>query len=288
MAIQTATTGQLEDAQRIVIAGARFTMEHNQPCVELVEHFLLGQGEKQITVPKVAQMTFGDLTDGVDIVDTQDIGMTTTDLTTAEVGGKVIITDKLARQENESVFEIVARQMGDGMGRKKNRDVIALFTALNGGVKLGLATKFLTLRNYQAVLAHARANKFPMPVFFVHHPNTVAYLSSEAAQTHATYPMPVGFSQELLRDFYSFVVNRVPVFETGDIDEDTDGDGIGCIASKSAMCVIDSKEFGVEPQRDASLRATELVVTADYGAFELDDSYGAGLTYDVTALGSDN
>jgi hypothetical protein len=144
------------------------------------------------------------------------------------------------------------------------------------------------LRNYQAVIAFARANKFPMPVFFVHHPNTVAYLSSEAAQTHATYPMPVGFSQELLRDFYSFVINRVPVFETGDIDADNDGDGIGCIASRAAMCVIDSKEFGVEPDRKPSLRATELVVVADYGAFELDDGYGAGVTYDVAELGSAN
>ena len=34
-----------------------------------------------------------------------------------------------------------------------------------------------------------------------------------------------------------------------------------------------------ERERDASLRATELVVTADYGAFEIDDSRGASMTY---------
>jgi len=45
MGIQTATAGQLENAQNIVIAKARFTMEHNQPCVELVEHLSLGKGE---------------------------------------------------------------------------------------------------------------------------------------------------------------------------------------------------------------------------------------------------
>jgi hypothetical protein len=37
-----------------------------------------------------------------------------------------------------------------------------------------------------------------------------------------------------------------------------------------------------EKQRDASLRATELVITSDYGAFEIDDSRGAGLTYVVS------
>jgi len=29
-------------------------------------------------------------------------------------------------------------------------------------------------------------------------------------------------------------------------------------------------------------------MTADYGVFELDDSRGAGLTYDISALGTTN
>ena len=90
MAIQKATTGQLENAQRVVIAKARYTMEHNQPCVELVEKMSLGQGERAITVPKVGQMTASDLVDGVDITDSEAIGMTTADLTTGEVGLKVM------------------------------------------------------------------------------------------------------------------------------------------------------------------------------------------------------
>ncbi len=95
MAIQTVTTGQLEDAQAIVIAETLFTMEHNAPTKNLFTRYTLGSGEKQITVPKVGQMTAANLVDGVDITDSQDIGMTTTDLTTGEVGLKVILTDKL-------------------------------------------------------------------------------------------------------------------------------------------------------------------------------------------------
>ena len=115
MAIQTATTGQLEDAQNIVIAQARYTMEHNAPCKNLVEQFRLGQGEKQMTVPKVGQMDASILTDGLDMIATEAIGMTTQDLTTGEVGLKVILTDKLLRQMNEDVFRIVGKQMGDAV-----------------------------------------------------------------------------------------------------------------------------------------------------------------------------
>lgn len=282
MPIQTATTGQLENAQRIAIAKARFTMEHNQPCVELLEHLTLGKGEKTLTVPKVGQMEADDLTDGVDIVNSEDIGMTTQDLTTGEVGLKVYITDKLARQENEDVFNIIGRQMGDAMGRKKNTDAIALFTALNGAVDLGADGKYLTMQNLHACISQAKSNKYPDPIHIVHHPNAIAHAGSQAATAFGTYPFPEGLSRELLAKFYRVVLNGVSCFETGDIAVvGSSTSGRGAIFSKSAMCVLDQKGFGVERERDASLRATEVVVLADYGCWELDDSYGAPMRYEI-------
>ena len=118
MAIQTATTGNLENAQNIILSKARFTAEHNAPVIQLFEKFTLPQGAKQVTVPKVAQATFAALTDGVDMTATADIGMTTTDLTTSEVGCKFILTDKLVRQANDDAFGVVGRMLGDGLDRK--------------------------------------------------------------------------------------------------------------------------------------------------------------------------
>ena len=126
MPTQAATTGQLDDAQRIAIAKARFTAEHSAPVFNLVEHMTLADGEKSITVPKVGQMSAAGLTDGIDMTDSEDIGMTTTSLTTSEVGLKVILTDKLVRQENEDVMKMVGRQMGDAVARKKDTDRLLL------------------------------------------------------------------------------------------------------------------------------------------------------------------
>jgi len=289
MAIQTATTGNLDNAQRIAIAECRYTMEHNQPCVELIEHMTLKKGEKTITVPKVAQMTAKDLVDGVDLVDTADIGMTTLDLTTAEVGLKVILTDKLVRQENEDPFKIVGRQMGDAMGRKKNRDTIALYAALNGATTLGADDKLLTMQNLQACISWATSNKLPAPVYIVHHPNAVAQCANDAAKAFGTYPMPVGLSAERLGNFYRVTVNGVAVFQTGDIDKIGAVDsGYGAIFSKAAMCVVESLGFTTKRQEDISLRATEVVVLADYGLFELDDLYGAPMRYEIGALSTSN
>ena len=125
---QTATTGNLENAQKIIIAASRYTEEHNAPAMALIESFTLPKGSKQVTVPKVGQMSMSDLVDGQDIIDEEEIGMTTVDLTAAEVGAKIILTDKLVRQSSENVMSIVGIQLGYGMARKKATEVTALYS----------------------------------------------------------------------------------------------------------------------------------------------------------------
>ena len=288
---QTATTGNLENAQNIIIANARYTEEHNAPAMNLIEQFTLPAGSKQVTVPKVGQMTMSDLVDGQDIIDEEEIGMTTVDLTASEVGAKVIITDKLARQSADNVFSMIGRQLGDGMARKKDKDVIALYSALNGGTTLGADNTSFKSTNVHAAIAYAKANKFGSDIYILHHPNAVAYLAREAATTASIGAgagggaIPEGYSADLLRNFYSGLrpINNVPIFEDGNIEEDSDQDGIGVIADRGAMAVLSSVETKTEQQRDTSLRATEVVLTSDYGVFELDDSKGAGLQYDIAA-----
>ena len=41
------------------------------------------------------------------------------------------------------------------------------------------------------------------------------------------------------------------------------------------------RDFNLETQRDASMRATELNATAVYGVAELDDAYGVELFFDA-------
>ena len=289
---QTATTGNLENAQRIIISSARYTEEHNAPALALIEQFKLPKGAKQMTVPKVGQMSMSDLQDGIDIVDEEEIGMTTVDLTASEVGAKVILTDKLVRQSAPNVMSIIGRQLGDGMARKKDNDVLALYTNLNGGTKLGAATKFMKASNIQGIIAYAKANKFGSQLYILHHPNAVAYLSKESAvvASSGSAAVPEGWSQDLLANFWSGLrpINNVPIFEDGNITADSADDGIGVIADKAAMAALTSVDTRTERQRDASLRATEVVMTADYGVFELDDTRGAGVTFDIQALASNN
>ena len=290
---QTATTGNLANAQRIIISAARYTEEHNAPALALIEQFKLPKGAKQVTVPKVGQMSMSDLVDGQDIVDEEEIGMTTVDLTASEVGAKVILTDKLVRQSAPNVFSIIGRQLGEGMARKKDTDVIALYSALNGGEDLSQDGRLMTPANVHAIISQAKANKYGSQIYILHHPNAVAQLSKGAA-TVATGnagalaagmgEITNGWSADLLGNFYSGLrpINNVAIFEDGNISKVSGVDsGIGVIADKTAMAALTSVDTRTERQRDASLRATEVVMTADYGVFELDDSRGAPVTFEI-------
>ena len=287
---QTATTGNLENAQKIILAASRYTEEHNAPALALIEQFSLPKGSKQVTVPKVGQMSMSDLVDGQDIIDEEDIGMTTVDLTASEVGAKVILTDKLVRQAADNVFSMIGRQLGDGMARKKDTDVIALWPNLNNDAVLGLDGRDMNTANTHAVISNAKANKFGNQLYLIHHPNAVATLSKQAAttaDTAAAAGLSSGWSVDLLQNFYSGLrpINNVPIFEDGNIAKigSTDS-GYGVIADKTAMAALTSVDTRTERQRDASLRATELVMTADYGVFELDDSRGAPVRFEIGDL----
>ena len=281
---QTATTGNLASAQRIVISAVRYTEEHNTPAMQLIEHMALQRGAKQVTVPKVGQMTVQDLVDGQDIVDEQEIGMTTVDLTSAEVGAKVIITDKLVRQSQPEVFGMVGRQLGEGMARKEDTDVIALYTALNGGTTYGGASALLNAANVSGAIAKAKGkttNPFN-PTYIVHHPQAIYDFVKTTTAIGSSNQWPEEFQKERLAKFWSQrTFNGVALFEDGNIV--SGASSIGVLAEKGAMVVLRSLETRTERQRDASLRGTEVVMVSDYGVFELNDARGAPMTYKSTA-----
>lgn len=287
---QVATTAGLADAQRTIIAVTRYTEQHNTPSYQLIEHMKLKQGEKQVDVPKIGNMSMSDLVDGVDMVDTEEIGMTTVSLSVSETGMKVIITDQLVAQSQPSVFTMIGRQMGEGNARKKDTDVQALYPNLNGGTSLGAAAKNMSVANFAGAIAtgKGRATNPCNPTYAVQHPWAVYDFVTGATAIGSANHWPEDMQKDKLNKFYSNKsFNGVMLFESGNLVPDSGDDVIGCLAEKGAMVALESLSQKVERQRDASLRGTEVVMTSRYGVFELDDSRGYPLTFDATTPTTD-
>lgn len=273
-----------------IIAAARYVQEHNAVASNVVENFRLTKGNDRVIVPNVGQFTLTSLVDGQDIVEEQALGLSTVTLTAAEVGGKVIITDKSTRENGTTdIFRMIGRQFGDAGIRRMDTDVIALFGNLNGGTTYGAAASTLTIGNFAAAIAKGRG-KTTQPfkaTYALQHPHAVFNIVRSASVVGANTTRPTNINDDderkMLRNFFRHSFNGCDLFEDGNITPDSSADAVGFIGQRDALYKLMSKEWTTEKQRDASRRAWEVVYSADYGVGELDDQKGAPLTYDATA-----
>lgn len=294
---ETANTGNLASAQNVVIREARYTQEANAPSWNLIEKIPLPRGSKQATVPKVGTFTIADLQDGVDMTAEQSIGMTTVDLTATERGAKIVITDKLARQNGTTeVFRMIGRQFGDAAARKQDRDTQALYSGLNGGTPYGGAGATMSLTNFSGAIAKAwgggasstdSAGSEPfMPTYAVQHPHAVYNVTRTATAIGASSAgnrVNDGRDERMLRSFFKINFNDVDLYQSKNLYVDSSGDATGVLAQRDALVGLTSVNWRTERERDASLRGWEVNFTADYGVFELDDTHGAPLLFDAAA-----
>jgi hypothetical protein len=86
----------------------------------------------------------------------------------------------------------------------------------------------------------------------------------------------------VLMDGYIGTVSGVSVYESGLITVDGSGDAIGAVFATSAIGHSMRGTIVMEAQRQASARATDVVLTAVAGASILNTAYGVKITSDAT------
>jgi hypothetical protein len=136
-------------------------------------------------------------------------------------------------------------------------------------------------------VAYARAQLYPEPIHIVHHPNSLTWLTRSAVGIGASYYQGIiSPEQEAnLRKFWKIIIDGVNCFWDSNIDKIAGVDsGYGAIFSKSSMAMLTGWEPEIEREKDISLRAWEVVMTSDYGVFEIDDGYGAPMRYEIGNL----
>ena len=194
---------------------------------------------------------------------------------------------------------MIGRQFGDAAARKQDQDVQALYPGLNGGVAFGAAGA--TFNAFELRSDH-RQGTWWRP----HPQRTRTALSRSTPTMQCTIPTRCsrslsrqlrsvsGISQrlndrqeeQLLKRFFTGIAfNGVDLFESKNLFVDSTGDATGVLAQRDALIGLTSVDWRTERERNASLRATEVVFTSDYGVFELDDKHGAPLLYDALRTG---
>lgn len=275
MAATTSTT--LDDLFSDIIAAARFTAEEESLMMGLVTMYNIGdEAGKTIQVPKYPAVTAAALTEGTDMSSTT-VSTSSVDITVGEVGAQVVLTD-LAAMGAGNPAEELGTVLGNSIATKIDTDLIALFDGFS--TTLGAAAQEITVADLFKAAATLRTNKAQGEIFAVVHPYQAYQLKANLTNTFAN-PNGGDAQNTAMVNAYVGTIAGIDVYESANITIDGSDDAKGAVFSREALAIAMKRDFQIEAQRDASLRAFELNATAIYGVGELDDSYGVEMLFDA-------
>jgi N4-gp56 family major capsid protein len=280
------TTTTLNDLLPQIVAEAMFQANEKSIMRGLVKNFTMPLNSgKSIVVPTYPKVTAAAIAEGTDLSTVaQAVSTDGATLTVSEVGAMTTVTDLALRTSSSNVIADVGRLFGEAIASRIDKDLTALFGSFSTGV--GAADQTITVNKIFEAVANLRKNGVPATdLACVLHP-MVAYDLKAAIGTQAFAGGDL--QTEALRSGYVGTLAGVPIFESSnmtdasDNDPGTTGDYKGGLFHRDALGLAMMQDIQIEQQRDASLRATELVATAVYGKGEIFDSYGIEMEFDST------
>jgi len=278
------TTSSLNDLLPSIVAEALFVAQERSIMRGLVRNFTLPMSSgKTITVPIYPKQTAAGVNEGTDLTNTA-ISTDGATLTIGEVGIMTTVTDLARNASASNVIADVGRLFGEAIAAKMDKDLTALFAGFSNA-EGDYTTQITAASIFKAVAKLRGQGVDPAGCYCVIHPE-IAYDLKSALTTGGTTVFTAGggvsdIANEAMRMGYVGMLAGVPVYETSNISFVTNaGDFPGAVFHRDAIGLAMMQDIKIETQRDASLRADELVATAVYGVGELYDGYGWGLKYD--------
>ena len=271
------TSSTLSELYTEIVAEAQFVASEKSIMRNLVKNYAISGGGKAVEVPVYAQVSAAAVAEATDLSNTA-IDPSSVTITASEVGVMTTLTDLARNSAPRNVAADIGKLFGEALARKKDADLIALFDGFS--TTLGDGTGAISPAVIFNALSTLRANSLPASeCAVVLHPKIAYDLKSGLTNTFAG--LDTEKSNEALRAGFVGTLAGMPIFETSNMaNTGTAGDYKGGAMHKDALAIAMMQDVKIETQRDASLRADEIVATSVYGVGEIHDSYGVELHYD--------
>ena len=283
MASET-TSSTLSELFTNITQEAIFTFQETSVMRPLVTLYPIVGSGKTVEVPVYPTITASAVNEATDLSNTA-VNPTSATITASEVGVMTTLTDLGANSASRNVGADIGKLFGEAIAKKVDTDLVNLLDDFASANDQGGAGTELTadlLFKAQAIL---RSANVPAPYYGVFHPKALFNLKKTLTQAGyagtATAISDIG--NEALRNGYIGRIAGIDVFENANITIDAYDDSYGGVFHPASLGLAMKEEFKVESQRDASLRATELVASIVYGTGVIKDTYGVTVRTD-TAL----
>ena len=277
------TTSTLNDLLPSIVAEALFVAQERSLMRGLVRNYTLPAGSgKTITVPIYPAQTAAAVNEATDLTSTA-ISTSGAVLTVGEVGIMTTVTDLARVASASNVVADVGNLFGTAVATKIDKDLTALFAGFSATVG-GTSTTLTAALVAQAIMK-LRGQGIPMAdVAVVLNPDVAYDFVANLTNTFANPNGGVAQNEAMANGMVGRFMG-VPVYITANVlNNGTAGDYVGAVFHRDALGIAMLQDIKLEAQRDASLRADELVATAVYGVGELYDAYGVGIVADSSIV----
>jgi len=287
--ISLSSTSNLTNGQRIVIASAKEAFEPAAPDPDLIESERIPTGVKQWDISTYARLTDASaLTEGVDLTSVQQLATNTLQLTPAEHGILVTLSNRLVRRQGDSsVVSVAGRQIGSSLRRRMAKDVIALYDGFSKSI-VG-ATNAMDITHFRGAAAYLLTDNntsfgpAPMPLHAALHIEQISDIIADLSDPGAVATSRFGLSADMVQRWWrgSDRLYGIPIFHSGNISRDSGDDAKGAIFASGALYMVIANDADVTEEDDNSLRAREYGIFQEWAEGERADPHGVEVFSDA-------
>ena len=272
------TSSTLSELYTEIVAEAQFVAQEQSIMRNLVRNYAITGGGKAVEVPIYAAVSAAAVSEATDLSNTA-IDPSSVTITAAEVGVMTTLTDLARNAAPRNVAADIGRLFGEAVAKKQDQDLIALFDGFSTAV--GDGTTAINAAAIFNALSTLRGNALNInDCAVVLHPKIAYDLKANLTNTFANANAN-DLANEALRSGFVGSLAGMRIFETSNMSNTgTAGDYKGGAFHRDAIALAEMQGLKIETQRDASLRADEIVASAVYGVGEIHDSYGVEMHFD--------
>ena len=272
------TSSTLSELYTEIVAEAQFVASEQSIMRNLVRNYAISGGGKAVEVPVYSAVSAAAVSEATDLSNTA-IDPSSVTITAAEVGVMTTLTDLARNAAPRNVAADIGRLFGEAIAKKQDQDLIALFDGFSTAV--GDGTSAINAAAIFNALSTLRGNALNInECAVVLHPKIAYDLKANLTNTFANANAN-DLANEALRSGFVGSLAGMRIFETSNMSNTgTTGDYKGGAFHRDAIALAEMQGLKIETQRDASLRADEIVATAVYGVGEIHDTYGVELHHD--------
>ena len=277
------TSSTLSELYTEIVAEAQFVASEQSIMRNLVRNYAITGGGKVVEVPVYGTVSASAVAEATDLSNTA-INPTSVNITASEVGIMTTLTDLARNSAPRNVAGDIGKLFGEAIAKKIDTDLTAKFNGFSQ--EIGDGTTALSPANIFNAVAILRKNAVPSTdMSAVVHPLNAYDLKAGLTNTFANSNAN-DLANEALRSGYVGSLAGVKIFETSNMADTsgnnpgTTGDYKGAVFHRDALALAMMQDIKIETQRDASLRADEIVATSVYGTGEIHDTYGVEINVD--------